>query len=169
MSFLLFASLVRRSFVVRYRNLAAATVAIHLLIGADAQAQQDSAPIAFYSDLSADEESAPTESPGRGKADFLLERETLRFSWTVTYKGLLSPISSAKIYGPQRPGANAGPQIDLAMKGLVSPLAGSVVLSDAQVEYLLAGRLYVNITTQKLKEGELRGQIQRLRSGAARP
>jgi hypothetical protein len=37
-----------------------------------------------------------------------------------------------------------------------------VVLTDAQVEYLVTGRFYVNIHTVKYPAGELRGQINRV-------
>jgi len=119
-------------------------------------------PIGFYAELSPDEQSATTESPGRGRADFLLDRETVRLSWTVTYRDLTSPATGAHIHGPQRPGANAGIQIDLAPKGLRLPLEGAAVLTDAQLEYLLSGRMYVNIHTVKYPDGELRGHLQRV-------
>jgi len=127
-------------------------------------------PVLFYTLLSADEESATTESPGSGRADFSLDRETLRLSWKVAFTRLTSPVTAAQIHGPQRPGTNAGPQIDLAPKARVSPLEGSAVLTEAQLEYLLAGRMYVNLHTVRYPNGELRGQIQRVppASGAVR-
>jgi hypothetical protein len=113
--------------------------------------------------LSADEESAETYSPGKGHAAFTLERATLKLSWNVSYEGLTSPAISAGLYGPDRPGGNAGLQIDLAPKGLKSPLVGSKILNDGELQYLVTGRMYVNILTPKYKEGELRCQVTRLR------
>ncbi len=125
---------------------------------------EDTRPIRFTADLSADEESAPTESPGKGRVDFVLERATLKFSWTLTYEGLTSPITEVWIHGPQRPGTNAGKLINLGQGGLKSPVQGSVVLNEGQLEYLLAGRFYVNLFTTKYKDGgELRGQVARIR------
>lgn len=125
-------------------------------------------PIGFYAVMTADEESASTESPGTGRADFLLDRATTRLSWKVTYKNTTSPVTGAHIHGPQRPGTNAGVQFDMAPNGLKSlPLEGSAVLTDAQLEYLLSGRMYVNIHTTKYPEGELRGQIERVAPGQA--
>lgn len=118
-------------------------------------------PVKFFADLSADEQSATTISPGTGRADFSLERETLRLSWKVTYNKLTSAATGAHIHGPQRPGTNAGIQVDLAPKGLQPLLEGSAILTDAQLEYLLAGRMYVNIHSVRYPLGELRGQIQR--------
>lgn len=128
-----------------------------------AAAEYGQGPIYFAATLSADEQSAPTNSDGTGKAIFKLDRDTLTFEWTVTYQGLTSAITGAHIHGPQRPGTNAGILIDLAPQGLTSPIKGSFVLNDGLLEYLLAGRFYVNLHTTKYKDGELRGQIGRLR------
>ena len=127
------------------------------------QASEQPDPIVFYANLSADEQSTTTISPGSGRADFLLERATQRFSWQVTYQDLTSSATGAAVHGPQRPGTNAGVQFDLAPEaGLSSlPLQGAVVLTDAQIEYLLSGRMYVNIRTTRYPAGELRGQIER--------
>jgi hypothetical protein len=130
--------------------------------GMTASAQESPGPIGFYADLSADEQAETTESPGFGRADFLLDRDTVRLSWKVTYSKLTSAATGAHVHGPQRPGTNAGVQIDLAPKGLILPLEGSAVLTDAQLEYLLSGRMYVNIHSQRYPRGELRGQIQRV-------
>ncbi len=118
-------------------------------------------PVRFHADLSAEEQSTTTVSNGRGRAEFSLERATLRLSWRVTYAGLTSAAVGAGIHGPQRPGTNAGVQFDVGGRGLASPLEGSAVLTDAQLQYLLAGRMYVNIRSRRYPEGELRGQIQR--------
>ncbi|MBL8645418.1 MAG: CHRD domain-containing protein [Rhodospirillaceae bacterium] len=120
--------------------------------------------IFFGAALSADEQSAPTESPGSGIAEFRLERDTLRLSWKVTFKDLTSPPIEAGLYGPENVGGNAGLLVDLAPKGLKSPLEGSVILSDGDFQYLITTRVYVNIMTTTYKDGELRGQVRRLRA-----
>ena len=119
--------------------------------------------IQYSCDLSADEESSETYSPGSGHADFTLERESLKFSWKVSYQDLTTPPVTAGLYGPDRPGGNAGFQIDLAPKGLKSPLIGSKILNDGELQYLVTGRMYVNIVTAKYKDGELRCQVTRQR------
>lgn len=120
--------------------------------------------IVFAAALTADEQSAPTESPGSGYAEFRLERETLKLSWKIVYKDLTSPPTAAGLYGPENVGGNAGQIVDLAPKGLASPLQGSVILSDGNFQYLITSRVYVNILTTKYKDGELRGQLRRQRS-----
>jgi hypothetical protein len=126
-------------------------------------------PIHFYAELSPDEESFTTESKATGHGDFTLDRDTLKLSWRVQFKDLGSAPTGAHIHGPQRPGNNSNPVFDLAPSGLTSPLIGSVVLNDGQLQNLLAGRYYVNIMTANYKEGELRGQIERFDDTAAAP
>src|SRR5688572_19398334 len=65
-------------------------------------AEMETSPIYFTAVLSADEESAPTYSDGSGRVDFVLDRATLEFSWTATWKGLTSPITGMHVHGPQR-------------------------------------------------------------------
>ena len=120
-------------------------------------------PITFSAALSADEQSAPTESPGSGIADFVLDRPTLRLDWSITYDNLTAEAVAAHAHGPQTPGGNAGVLFDLAASGMGSPLQGSRILNDGELEYLLTGRIYVNIHTTKYPAGELRGQIMRQR------
>ena len=133
-------------------------------VGHAAEPTPDAAmgPVKFFANLSADEQSTTTLSPGTGRADFAVDRATQRISWKVTYNKLTSAATGAHIHGPQRPGTNAGVQVDLAPNGMNVPLEGSAILTDAQLEYLLEGRMYVNIHSVRYPAGELRGQIQRL-------
>lgn len=121
--------------------------------------------ILFTATLTDDEQSIPTMSPGTGFAEVRLERATMKITWKVTYKDLTSPPIAAGLYGPENVGGNAGQFVDLVAAGgsLKSPLTGSKVLSDGEFQYLITGRVYVNIQTRKFKEGELRGQLRRQR------
>ena len=119
--------------------------------------------IVFTATVTADDQSIPTESPGIGQAEVRLERATLKITWNVTYRGLTSAAVSAGLYGPENVGANAGRIVDLAVNGLKSPLRGSKLLSDGEFQYLITGRVYVNIHTRKYPDGELRGQLRRRR------
>ena len=120
-------------------------------------------PIVFAADLSADEESAVTESPGIGRIECVLEPATQKLSWKLTYSGLTSPVTHAGFYGPQIPGGEAGVLIEINPKSLKSPVEGSVILDDGQLEYLLIGRMYVNVHTVKIPVGEIRGHLGRQR------
>lgn len=120
-------------------------------------------PILFEAVLTADEQTAPTESPGTGLAQLSLERSDLKLTWTVTFSGLTSAATTAHIHGPARLGDDAPAVIDLGAANPTSPLSGSTTLSDIQLELFLKGRVYVNIHSAKFPKGELRGQIQRVR------
>jgi hypothetical protein len=119
--------------------------------------------ILFTATLTDDEQSVPTYSPGTGIAEFRLERATMKLSWKVTYQNLTSPAIAAGLYGPENLGANAGQVVDLAGGKLKSPITGSTTLSDGVFQYLITGRVYVNLHTTKYKDGELRGQLRRQR------
>ena len=113
----------------------------------------------FHADLSADNQTRLTESPATGRADFFLDLTTLTLTWTVEFRGLISTPVAASLHGPAQPGANGLAFVDLAPDGIKSPLEGSAVLTEAEVQYLLAGWTYVNITTEKFPFGEARGQV----------
>ncbi len=140
-----------------------------LLLGVSTLRAAEPGPVRFFALLSAEEQSTTTLSKGAGRADFSLDRDTLRLSWRLSFSGLASPATGAAVHGPQRPGTNAGIQIDLAPKSLAPPLQSSAVLTDAQLEYLLAGRMYVNVRSRRYPAGELRGQIQRVPPPAGAP
>jgi len=113
----------------------------------------------FHADLSAYNQTRLTESPALGKADLTLDLTTLTLSWEVHFDGLISSPIAASLHGPSQPGANGLPFIDLAPGGIVSPLTGSAEITEAEVQYLLAGWTYVNITTDRWPYGEIRGQV----------
>lgn len=128
--------------------------------------------IVFAATLTDDDQSTPTESSGAGYAEVRLERATLRITWKVTYKGLTSRITAAGLYGPENVGANAGQVVNLGAKSLGSPIEGSQVLDDGVFQYLITGRVYVNLHTARYPLGELRGQLRRQRprpAGVSRP
>ena len=120
-------------------------------------------PIRFYADLSADEESAVTESPGIGRVDFILERDTLKFSWTLSYRDLTSAPTGVHVHGPQTPGGEAAILFDMAPDGIASPTAGFKVLNEGELAYLVSDRMYVNLHTTRYPAGELRGSIKKAR------
>lgn len=126
-------------------------------------------PIEFCAALSPDEESAPTYSDARGQGRFTLRRADLSLTWKISFKHLSGNAVAANVHGPQRPGAEAGVLFALTPSMPQSPVTGQLVLNDGQVKYLLSGRMYVNITTAKHPAGELRGQVERIRPGAACP
>jgi len=120
-------------------------------------------PILFFADLSADAQAAPTESPGIGRADFVLERDTLNFSWRFSYSNLTTKPSGLHIHAPVSPGSEAPILFDLAPKGISGVVEGEQVLTLNEVGYLIRNLMYVNLHTSKYPAGELRGSVKKVR------
>ncbi len=139
------------------RTAVAALLSITFAMGLPAYAQMTSRE--FHADLSAWNQTRLTESGALGSADLQLDLATLTLSWDIQFSGLISNPTAASLHGPAQPGANGLPFIDLAPAGIVSPLKGSAVITEAQIQYLLAGWAYVNITTERWPYGEIRGQL----------
>jgi hypothetical protein len=132
-------------------------VALTVFVGAATNGQMTSRE--FHTDLSANNQTRLTESPVKGKADFSLDLTNLTLTWKVEFEGLIGTPLAASLHGPSQPGANGLAFVNLAPEGIVSPLKGSAVVTEAEVQYLLAGWTYVNITTGKYPYGEARGQV----------
>ncbi len=113
----------------------------------------------FHADLAAEWQTRYTESPATGRAEFQLDLATLTLSWTLSFQDLSGPPRTMALHAPAQPGANGAKILDLAARGGKSPARGSAVISAAQVQYLLYGWSYVNLTTAKFPAGEIRGQL----------
>ena len=111
----------------------------------------------FMADLSGKEESPANTSAGKGMVMGVLDTDTKKFDYTVTYEGLSGPAGAAHFHGPAAPGANAGPTLPVT----VAPgtIKGSATLTDAQIADLTAGKWYFNIHTAAHPGGEVRGQL----------
>lgn len=125
-------------------------------------------PITFFANLSPEEESWVTESPGKGRVDLELNRKTLELKWKATFTGLTSPPKAFAIHGPQSPGSEAGALFDLAPKGVKSPIEGSLTLNPGTLAYLVQDRMYVQLSTAKYPMGELRATIQKNRPNCSK-
>jgi hypothetical protein len=104
----------------------------------------------------ADEVPANTTT-GSGMVMATLDTNAKVFSYDVTYSGLTGPVVAAHFHGPALAGVNAGPIIP--MTSLTSPIKGSAVLTDAQIDDLAAGKWYFNLHTAAHPGGEIRGQL----------
>lgn len=110
--------------------------------------------------LNATQEVPPTTSPATGQGRIAYDRETRQLTWNIDYAGLTGgPLQAAHFHGPAAQGANAGVQVPIAVGP--SPLKGAAMLTEAQAEQLLDGRLYVNLHTAAFPAGEIRGQVVR--------
>ena len=120
-------------------------------------------PIRFFADLSDHGQRAPTNSSGVGRADFVLERDTLRLTWQVTFADLTSRPIALQLHGPVPAEGEAPPIFALAPEQFTSPVEGERTLSLGEVAYLVQNLLYVNLLTTRYPMGELRGLVRKVR------
>jgi hypothetical protein len=114
--------------------------------------------VAFKADLKGAAEVPPTDSAGTATAQVVVDTETKKLNWTVTYAGLTGDAKAAHFHGPAGPGENAPPVIDISDK----IQNGSAALTDQQLADLQAGKWYINIHTAKFPDGEIRGQVEKV-------
>ena len=115
----------------------------------------------FHVDLTSDEQPKVTVSPGSGRLDVNVDTETLKMNYRVVFQNLTSRVTGIHLHGPCWKGDLAPAILDLAPRGMATPLQGSMILTEGQLQYMLNGEIYLNIKTQRCPEGEIRGQFQR--------
>lgn len=113
--------------------------------------------INFKGALSGAQEVPAKTTDGKGDVLATLDTKTKMLNYTVTYTGLSGPATAAHIHGPAAAGANAGVLVPFA--SAVSPITGTVTLTDAQIADLMAGKMYANVHTAANPGGEIRGQL----------
>jgi hypothetical protein len=120
-------------------------------------------PIRFRAELWDGPQRKPTTSPAVGEALFTLERDTLRLTWTVTFKDLTSAPTELHAHGPT-PAEGLAPELfSLAPDGFSQPIRGERVVSLGEASYFVQNSIYVNLHTTKYPEGEIRGTVKKLR------
>jgi hypothetical protein len=107
-------------------------------------------------------ESPAHATPGKGMVMADLDTSTKTLTYKASFSGLTGPATMAHFHGPALPGANAPPVVVFPTP-VSSPIGGSVVLTDAQIADLNAGKWYVNVHTDANKGGEIRGQVMRMK------
>jgi hypothetical protein len=114
--------------------------------------------VKFHTLLTAAAEVPPTQSTGSGEASATLDTTTHVLSYEVMFGGFSSAATMAHFHGPAAAGVNAGIAVALGMDP-TSPIKGSVTLTPAQEQQLLAGQWYVNVHTKNNPGGAIRGQM----------
>lgn len=100
-----------------------------------------------------------SSSPAQGSLVAVLNRKTGLLRWKLSFDGLSGPVRGAQFHGPAMDDEVAGPIVALGQRSIVSPNEGRAVLTPSQRADLLAGQWYVNLTTDRYPEGEIRGQL----------
>lgn len=128
-------------------------------------------PARFQAALSGSQEVPPNASPAAGTSVVLMNAEQTELAYTLEFSGLSSAAVAAHIHvGP--PGENGPIIFTLATAPFGSPVVGLltpanlepqpdrgvVTFADA-VEAILSGNAYVNVHSNTLPGGEIRGQL----------
>jgi len=103
----------------------------------------------------------PVTTRGAGLLNLSFDPSDRQLSWTGTYSKLSGRATSVDIRGAAGPGEVSGVQFPLMP--VASPFRGSTKISSAQEALLAAGLLYISISTTAHPNGEIRGQIVRVR------
>jgi hypothetical protein len=99
----------------------------------------------------------PTDSTATGSMQVSLDKQSRVLKWALSTQGLSGPPVSASFHGPAMPGDNAAVTVPLNVSEGID--TGTVTLTPAQVDEVLAERWYVNVATRAAPQGEIRGQV----------
>ncbi len=118
-------------------------------------------PRYFTVNLSGLEEVPPVQSFGSAFAQMSYDPDTRVLTWSITFRGLSSEVSTVQLCGPAMVGDNGPVEIRIAHSGrrVVSPITGSATLTPSEAQAYKSAALYVNISTRRYSTGELRGQL----------
>jgi CHRD domain len=117
------------------------------------------ATVHYTAHLSGRSEIPKTDSKGKGTLDATFDTQSKDFTYTLGFDGLSGPVTAVHIHGPANRKQSAGVVVPLGDKSPISPISGSITLTDDQVKMLQSAKLYVNVHTAASPGGEIRGQI----------
>jgi hypothetical protein len=134
--------------------MAAACAAIVLQVFVQAQAPQYRARLSMVPiDIAMQSTIA-----GSGAATATLKGSTLTINGTFT--GLKTPATIARVHRSVKPGMRGAPIGDLtATQETSGTISGSIELNKDQIADLAAGRLYIQLHSQKAPDGNLWGWL----------
>jgi CHRD domain len=115
----------------------------------------------FKATLNGNQEVPPVQGAAIGSVDLTYDSETRKITWLGTYPGLTAPPIAAHLHGPAKPGTNAA--VALPIQAVESPFSGAASLTPSQAAELMADEMYFNIHTAKNPNGEIRGQVTRVK------
>lgn len=92
-----------------------------------------------------------------GEGQFTYNGQTGQLEYYLTYDG--ATPTKIDLHGPAKPDENAASILSVPVSE--SPVSGSVTLTKAQADSLLAGTVYVDMHSAAYADGEIRGQIRK--------
>jgi hypothetical protein len=96
-----------------------------------------------------------TESDAFAEGQFTYDSDSHALQYYVNYDGVAP--AKVDIHGPASAKSKADAVLTIPVSD--SPLGGTITLTPDQGDALLAGKMYIDIHSQKYPDGEIRGQI----------
>jgi hypothetical protein len=115
----------------------------------------------FKATLNGNQEVPRVQGAAIGSVDLTYDSETRNITWLGTYAGLTAPPTAAHLHGPAKVGMNAA--VAVAIPAVESPFSGTANLTPSQAAELMADEMYFNVHTAKNPNGEIRGQVTRVK------
>jgi hypothetical protein len=133
------------------RALVALAFASPLLAASAAQAES----VSLVAHLLGSAEIPATQSDAFAEAQFTYDSASRALQYYLNYDG----VAPAKVdlHGPAAANEKASAVLNVPLSD--SPISGAVQLTPEQGQQLLAGKIYLDIHSQKYPDGEIRGQI----------
>jgi hypothetical protein len=122
------------------------------LLGASAAHAEN---ISLVAHLLGSAEVPSTQSDAFAEAQFTYDSASRALQYYLNYDG----VTPAKVdlHGPAAANEKASAVLNITLSD--SPISGTVRLTPEQGQELLAGKMYLDIHSQKYPDGEIRGQI----------
>lgn len=124
-----------------------------LLPGAISAAHAEN--ISLVAHLLGTNEVPATQSDAFAEAQFTYDSAAHELQYYVNYDGVAP--AKVDIHGPAGKGENAVAVANIPLSE--SPVSGTLQLTPEQADELLAGKMYLDIHSQRYADGEIRGQI----------
>jgi hypothetical protein len=137
------------------KSVAALSIAVVMAAGA-AQA----GIVHFGATLTTADEVPGNTGAGHGELSAELETTQKVLVYRAKYADLSGPALAAHFHGPADAGASAPPVVMVSDPS--NPIGGTAILTNSQIDDLMAGKWYFNVHTKAHPTGEIRGQVKRL-------
>jgi hypothetical protein len=131
------------------------------LLAAASEAQANK--VSIQASLSGRGEVPANASQAQGQMIGTFDTDTNTLEWSVTYKGIVTPVIGAHFHGPVSYVGSTSEEnapIQVGTPGsLASPFHGLAQIGESQAKDLTAGRYYFNVHSKQFPAGEIRGPV----------
>ena len=113
---------------------------------------------AFKAQLNGSQVVPGTDSAATGEMVAVLDRRSGLLRWRISFSNLSGPVTRAMFHSPAMSGEVSRAVLPVG-RNVTSPYEGRANLTGSQQSNLLTGQWYVELSTARYPEGEIRGQL----------